>query len=191
MICGLIGEIIKLEPMRAEVNVNGVIYEVFLSVQTSSKLELNKTSKLLTTHIIREDANLLFGFLDSLEQKSFERLLKINGVGVKVAIAILSTYKSEEFAMLVNNKDLKAIQKVPGIGAKMAGKILLDLAGFFDEIVESNKESNNKLDSNMIKASLALESLGYKQSDIKKVLANLDSSLETQELIKLALKSLR
>ena len=93
--------------MRAEVNVNGVIYEVFLSVQTSSKLELNKTSKLLTTHIIREDANLLFGFLDSLEQKSFERLLKINGVGVKVAIAILSTYKSEEFAMLVNNKDLK------------------------------------------------------------------------------------
>lgn len=191
MICGLIGEIIKLEPMRAEVNVNGVIYEVFLSVQTSSKLELNKTSKLLTTHIIREDANLLFGFLDSLEQKSFERLLKINGVGVKVAIAILSTYKSEEFAMLVNNKDLKAIQKVPGIGAKMAGKILLDLAGFFDEIVESNKESNNKLDSNMLKASLALESLGYKQSDIKKVLASLDSSLETQELIKLALKSLR
>ncbi len=187
MICGLNGKISKLEPMRAEVDVNDVVYEVFISIQTSTKLQLNQNVNILISEIIREDAFVLYGFLDSMEKATFERLLKINGVGPKVALAILSTFSPKTFSEIVRNKDLKMLQKVPGIGAKSAGKILLDLAGFFSEILESSA-SDSTFSANQ-EAILALESLGYKTSDIKKIMPSIKST-NTQEIIKEALKLL-
>ncbi len=191
MICGLKGIVCKLEPTRIELDVNDVIYELAVSLQTSSKLKLDDKIHIITTQIIREDAHLLFGFLDSVEKLTFERLLKINGVGPKVALAILSTYKAESFGEIVRNKDLQSLQKVPGVGSKSAGKILLDLAGFFSEILDSTQSTQDKQSqSNIHKdAILALESLGYKTNDIKKILPQIKST-QTSEIIKEALKLL-
>lgn len=194
MICGLVGNVVELGAMNAEIEANGVVYEVALSVQTSAKLKVGQVARLRTTHIVREDAQLLFGFLDKVEQSTFERLLKINGVGPKVALAILSTFSPQSFASLVQSKDIKLLQKVPGVGAKSAGKILLDLAGFCSQILqESALDSNDKMTSanetQKAEAIAALESLGYKLSEIKKVLPQISAS-DTQNIIKEALRLL-
>lgn len=190
MICGLVGNVLELGAMRAEIEANGVVYEVALSVQTSAKLEVGQVARLRTTHIVREDAQLLFGFLDKVEQSTFERLLKINGVGPKVALAILSTFSPQSFASLVQSKDIKLLQKVPGVGAKSAGKILLDLAGFCSQILqESTAESITTPTNEKSEAIAALETLGYKLSEIKKVLPQISAS-DTQSIIKEALRLL-
>lgn len=194
MICGLVGNVVELGAMSAEIEANGVVYEVALSVQTSAKLKAGQVARLRTTHIVREDAQLLFGFLDKVEQSTFERLLKINGVGPKVALAILSTFSPQSFASLVQSKDIKLLQKVPGVGAKSAGKILLDLAGFCSQILqESALDSSDKMTSanetQKAEAIAALESLGYKLSEIKKVLPQISAS-DTQNIIKEALRLL-
>ena len=192
MICGLNGNVVELGAMSAEIEANGVVYEVALSVQTSAKLKVGQATRLRTTHIVREDAQLLFGFLDKVEQSTFERLLKINGVGPKVALAILSTFSPQSFASLVQSKDIKLLQKVPGVGAKSAGKILLDLAGFCSQILQES-ESSDKItltnDTQKSDAIAALESLGYKTSEIKKVLPQISAS-DTQSIIKEALRLL-
>lgn len=205
MICGIIGNVLELGAMSAEIEVNGVVYEVALSVQTSSKLTRGEKAHLRITHIVREDAELLFGFLDKIEQSTFERLLKINGVGPRVALAILSTFSPQKFAALVQSKDIKLLQKVPGVGAKSAGKILLDLAGFCLQILQESGEVSSDLASDVkngtneisdianqkaIKEAIAgLETLGYKISEIKKVLPQVQAS-DTANIIKEALRLL-
>lgn len=204
MICGIIGNVLELGAMSAEIEANGVVYEVALSVQTSAKLTLGERVHLRITHIVREDAELLFGFLDKLEQSTFERLLKINGVGPRVALAILSTFSPQKFASLVQSKDIKLLQKVPGVGAKSAGKILLDLAGFCLQILEESGESvagdvrsgvgvlnsNDVANQKAIKEAIAaLETLGYKLSEIKKVLPQVQAN-DTPNIIKEALRLL-
>ena len=104
MIVGLIGKIIKKEPTLLNVNVNGIIYEVFVSINCSSKI-ISDDVKLEITHIIREDSQSLYGFLDSNEKKLFDTVIKINGVGPKVALAICSTFTPTSFAQIVNDND--------------------------------------------------------------------------------------
>lgn len=194
MICGLIGTIHKLEPMRVELNVQGVIYAIAISVQTSAHLRIKLESSLdssaihlHTTHIIREDMQALFGFVDTLEQETFERLLKINGVGSKVALAILSTFSAQKFLEIIASKDIKLLQKVPGVGTKSAGKILLDLAGFCEQVLESSKPQTHIASKHDITS--ALEALGYKASEIRQVLPNITAT-DTQSAIKEALRLL-
>ena len=194
MICGLIGTIHKLESMRVELNVQGVIYAIAISVQTSAQLRIKLESSLdssaihlHTTHIIREDMQALFGFVDTLEQETFERLLKINGVGSKVALAILSTFSAQKFLEIIASKDIKLLQKVPGVGAKSAGKILLDLAGFCAQVLESSKPQTHIASKHDITS--ALEALGYKASEIRQVLPNITAT-DTQSAIKEALRLL-
>lgn len=209
MIRALIGKIHKLDTMAVEFNVQDTIYEIHISVQTSSRLrallESSATSisqstqvdsgkiELLITHIIREDAQLLFGFLDPLERSTFERLLKINGVGTKVALTILSTFSAKQFLEIIASKDIKLLQKVPGVGAKSAGKILLDLAGFCKEVLESSASSTNPVSAPNVPSSheitSALESLGYKTTEIKRILPQIQAT-DTQSAIKEALRLL-
>ena len=119
MIVGLNGKIEYKEPSFVHVLVHGIVYEVFISLQTFSALGKDDI-KLYTTQIIREDAQLLFGFIDMAEKKMFARLIKINGVGPKVSLAICSTYTPSQFATVINNKVLNGVKKVPGIGPKCA-----------------------------------------------------------------------
>ena len=186
MIVGVEGKIKYKEPSFVHVNVNGVIYEVFISLQTFSALG-NDGVSLFTTQIIREDAQLLFGFMDMSEKKMFARLIKINGVGPKVAMAICSTYTPSQFATVINNKDMNGVKKVPGIGPKSAGRILVELAGFDVELISSTDTPASQA---FAQATEALESLGFTKSKISKVLTQC-SGLDTASLVKEALKLLQ
>ena len=160
MIVGLHGKLVYKEPSFVHIDVNGVVYEVFISLHTFSSLGSENVS-LFTTQIIREDAQLLFGFLEMSEKKLFARLIKISGVGPKVAMAICSTYTPAQFATVINNKDLNGVKKVPGIGPKSAGRILVELNGFDAEILGVTENSSTSVAYS--EASEALEALGFKK----------------------------
>lgn len=197
--------------MYAEIEAGGLIYGVQMSLNASTKLgewldsqkgvettnnhgEVKGVqARLVCTQIIREDAHLLFAFSDELEKQTFERLIKISGVGPKVALAILSSYTPQSFAQIIANKDIDALKKVPGIGAKNAGKIMVDVAGFFASFIETaqphNAQKLNPLESVRNEAANALQTLGFKASEINRVLNSCESS-DVSELIKQALKKL-
>jgi Holliday junction DNA helicase RuvA len=165
------------------VNVNGLIYEVHVSINTSNAIQEKKV-KLFVTQVIREDADLLFGFMDTNEQKMFDTVLKINGVGPKVGLAICSTFTPSTFAKVVASKDVSMLKRVPGIGPKAASRILVELADF---IVDGNQESATS--GAMGEAVMALESLGFKQDAIRKALAG--CSGDTSTMVKEGLRKLQ
>jgi len=187
LIVGLHGKVVYKEPSFIHIDVNGVVYEVFISLHTFASIAKDEVS-LFVTQIIREDAQLLFGFLDKSEKKLFSRLIKINGVGPKVAMAICSTYTPSQFATVINNKDVNGVKKVPGIGPKSAGRILVELNGFDSEILVGTEESGVSLAYS--EASEALEALGFKKDKISKALSACDAT-DTASLVKGALKLLQ
>ncbi|PZT47615.1 Holliday junction branch migration protein RuvA [Helicobacter valdiviensis] len=190
MIIGLEGEIVFKEPTRLGIKCAGVVYEVFVSLQTSQNLsqKVGENANLLITHIIREDAWQLFGFLDNIERQLFVRLIKINGVGPKVAMAILSTYSPQTFAQVIENNDIKSMQRVPGIGPKSAGRILVEISGWSLELTQDSKTV--KEDSNLHQVVLALESLGYKNDVIQKAIKGIESD-EVGAMVRAALKKIQ
>ena len=183
MIVGIEGSIEKKDPTFIHLNVNGLIHEVNISVNTSNAIG-EKRVKLLVTQIIREDANLLFGFMEINEKKMFDTLIKINGVGAKVAMATCSTFVPSTFSEVIANKDVGLLKRVPGIGPKAAGRILVELADF---IVDGN--TDGVVDSGMSDAILALESLGFKKEQIKKALVGATGDISG--LVKQGLKKLQ
>jgi len=184
VIVGLIGKIIKKEPTVIFLNVNGVVYEVFVSLNCSSKI-VSDDVIFEITEIIREDAHTLYGFLDSSEKKLFDTVIKINGVGPKVAMAICSTFTPSSFSQIISSNDVGMLKRVPGIGPKGASRILVELSGF---IVDNSLDSE---DANIsFEAQLALESLGFKKDIISKVLKTCNSTT-TSELVREALKKLQ
>lgn len=186
MIVGLEGIIEKKEPTLLHLNVNGIIYEVFVSINCSSKIVDNKV-KLFITHIIREDSQSLYGFLDINEKKLFDTVIKINGVGPKVALAICSTFTASSFSQIVSSNDISMLKRVPGIGPKGASRILVELSGSIIDINETNEDGSANLN---LEAALALESLGFKKDVVSKVLNTCDAT-STGELVRQALKKLQ
>lgn len=186
MIVGLKGKIEQNKMGEIALEVNGVSYGITTSLLTSLDLKIGEEVKFFITEIIREDAYLLYGFLRKEEQNIFERLIKINGVGPKVAMAILSTYSPSAFASIVEQKNISALQKVSGIGAKGASKIMVDLAGFFDFSSLQSDLAQKARDE----ATLALEGLGFKKSEIQTALKGYESE-DVAVLIKNALKKLQ
>lgn len=184
MIVGLVGRVVKKEPTSLQLNVGGVIYEVFVSLNCSSKI-ISDEITLEITEIIREDAHNLYGFLDSNEKKLFDTVIKINGVGPKVALAICSTFTPSSFAQIVTSNDVNMLKRVPGIGPKGASRILVELSGFIVDGASSDEVTNIN-----IEASLALESLGFKK-DIVTTTLKTCSSTTTAELVREALRKLQ
>ncbi|WP_200764059.1 Holliday junction branch migration protein RuvA [Nitrosophilus alvini] len=183
MIIGLVGKVEKKEPTFVHLNVGGVIYEVFVSVNCSSEIK-EKEIRLHTTHIIREDNEALYGFVDINEKRMFDTLIKINGVGPKVAMAICSTFKPETFVQIVEQSNLSMLKKVPGIGPKSASRILVELGDF-------KLDSGGKTVSGAHQeAQMALESLGFKKEHISKVLSECESD-NTADLVKEALRKIQ
>lgn len=185
MIVGIEGMVEHKEPTVVHLNVSGLIYEVFISLQTYGALRASRV-KLHTSHIIREDAQLLFGFFDKSEKVLFERLIKISGVGPKVAQAICSTFTPPQFAQVIAANDLAQLKRVPGIGPKSAGRILVELAGFDSELTAGS----GAVSVASGEAALALESLGFKKEQVAKALAECESG-DTASMVKAALKLLQ
>jgi Holliday junction DNA helicase RuvA len=184
MIVGIEGTVEKKEPTFVHLNLNGLIHEVNISLNTSNAITESRV-KLLVTQIIREDVNLLFGFMEKDEKKMFDTLIKINGVGPKVAMATCSTFVPTTFARVVADKDVGLLKKVPGIGPKAASRILVELADF---IVDGNADTQ-MVDNGVADAILALESLGFKKDHIRKALSG--ATGDTASLVKQGLKKLQ
>lgn len=184
MIVGIEGKVVKKEPTFVHLNVNGLVYEVFISINCSSAI-IDSDIKLLTTQIIKEESNNLYGFLDINEKKLFDTVIKINGIGPKVAMAICSTFTPSSFEQIVNSNDISMLKRVPGIGPKGASRLLVELSGFVVDI--NNNEVSNEGASQAI---MALESLGFKKDQINKALS-LCSASDTASLVKEALKKLQ
>ncbi len=183
MIVGIEGTVERKDPTFIHLNVNGIIYEVMVSINTSNAIQ-EKRVKLFVTQVIREDADMLFGFMDNNEKKMFDTVLKINGVGPKVGLAICSTFTPEIFAKVVASKDVSMLKRVPGIGPKAASRILVELADF---IVDGNADTKDA--GAMGEAVMALESLGFKKDAIQKALAG--CSGDTSNMVKEGLRKLQ
>jgi len=187
VIVGIEGTVEHKEPTAVHLNVNGLIYEVFISLQTYGALSGTRV-KLFTSHIIREDAQQLYGFFEAGEKALFERLIKISGVGPKVAMAICSTFTPSQFGQIIAANDISGLKRVPGIGPKSAGRILVELSGFDAELARHGGGAG--VTAAATEASMALESLGFKKEQIAKVLSGCEAT-ETPALVKEALKKLQ
>jgi len=110
MIVGIEGVVEVKDPTFVHMNVGGLIYLVHVSINSSNVIDKGSKSKLFTTQIIREDSQALFGFVSNDEKRMFDTLIKINGVGPKVALAICSTFTPPTFARVVNSKDVGTLK---------------------------------------------------------------------------------
>tara|TARA_B110000046_G_C12992644_1_gene398546 strand:- start:1158 stop:1721 length:564 start_codon:yes stop_codon:yes gene_type:complete len=186
MIVGIEGKVVKKEPTLIHVNVYGLTYEVFVSINCSSAI-INDNVRLYTTQILKDDSNNLYGFLDKNEKILFDTVIKINGVGPKAAIAICSTFTPSSFANIITTADIAMLKRVPGIGPKGASRILVELSGF---AVVNTSDNENYFGENARAAVMALESLGFKKEQINKVLASC-TQIDTSGIVKEALKKLQ
>lgn len=180
MIIEIEGDITVVEPTFVHMKVGGITYKIFVSVNTSSSIN-KEFSSLKITQILKEDSNTLYGFIGHDEQRMFETLIKINGVGPRTAMAVCSTFIPQNFLSIVNSNDIKSITMVPGIGPKSAKRILVELSEF--------SLSGVSTDTHIVDATMALESLGFKDAKIKSVF-KLCKSTDTASLVKEALQKL-
>lgn len=192
MFAYLEGKITYKSPSLLSIEVNGVGYEVNITLQTFGKIQHAERCKLFTHLQVREDAWILYGFADEQERQTFRQLLGINGVGAATARIILSSLTPEELEKAVATEDVKTLEKVKGIGAKTAQRIVLELKGKISFTKNSESGSPILHNTTVDDALIALINLGinrvHAETAIKKV--NNAASKSIEELIKQALKAL-
>ncbi|HFC8518421.1 TPA: Holliday junction branch migration protein RuvA [Neisseria weaveri] len=192
MISRLSGKLIEKIPPQIVIDVNGMGYEVDVSMQTFYTLPaLNESVQVYTQLIVREDAHLLFGFATSTERATFRQLIKVSGIGAKTALGILSAMNSEELAQAVAQEDLKRLSAVPGIGKKTAERMVLELRG---KLITANLDAGlfaqavpNDETDDIISTLLAL---GYSEREAKGAVKDIPAGTEVGEGVRLALKNL-
>lgn len=183
MIVQIEGKVTKKEPTLLHVKLtSGITYGIFVSLQTSGAIKIDQNVSLHVKQVIREDAHLLYGFLDLDEQGMFEALLKVNGIGATTAMAVCSTLSPNGFSEALMHGSIEAFRKVPGIGPKTAKRVLVELSEF-------SLSSNSGSSPIFVQAMQALESLGFKKDKINSALKNCTAT-STGELVKEALKRL-
>ena len=196
MIYSLNGEVTHLEQNLIVVECGGVGYACRSTSTAVSRAVIGEKIKLYTYLNIREDAAELFGFSDESELNCFKMLLSVSGVGPKVAIAILSDLKPQEFALAVVNDDSKTITHAQGVGSKLAQRIILELKDKLKKDGSFASADIPKIDlsataSNAVSEALtALMVLGFSNSQAQKALSGLPEELSVQELVKEGLKRL-
>ena len=193
MIGSLIGLIKEKTPSSILLEVNGIGYEIAVPLSTSFQLpNIGESAYLLTHLVVREDQHSLYGFATDEERKLFRALIKISGVGAKLAITILSGTNVNGFIQSVVNEDIDALVHLPGIGKKTAERLIVEMKDKVSEISsDENSLSQNNENSAVAEAINALVNLGYKTKDAKTILDKIESEgLTVEELIRQALKSL-
>ncbi len=189
MIARLTGVLAHKAPPFVLLDVNGVGYEVQVPMSTFYNLpELGAKATLLTQFIVREDAQLLYGFLTSPERESFRELIKITGVGPRIALALLSGLNTDELAQAVASQDASRLIKVPGIGKKTAERLLLELKGKLAPVLATPGWAVNS--DNQTDIAQALIALGYSDKEAQLALKQLPVDASVSDGIKLALKAL-
>jgi len=189
MIGRLQGTLAEKNPPQVLVDCNGVGYEVDVPMSTFYNLPgLGDKVSLLTHFVVREDAQILYGFGSAGEREAFRQLIKISGVGPRTALSVLSGMSVADIAQAVTAQDAGRLVKVPGIGKKTAERLLLELKGKFGADIgagASAPASDAQADIQQ-----ALVALGYSDKEASATLKNLPKDVGVSEGIKLALKSL-
>jgi len=193
MIGRIEGTLLEKNPPALLVDVQGIGYEVDVPMSTFYSLPATGEPMALLVHmVVREDAMLLYGFGTSLERTLFRALLKVNGVGAKVALSILSGMSADEFLACVAREDADALVRVPGIGKKTAERLLVELKDRVASIgtgATGGSVTTRADTSNRVQAEEALAALGYKPVETKRLLdqaSPADQSVE--EMIRAALQ---
>lgn len=182
------------QPGKLVMNVSGVGYDVETSLATFFKLETEDNTVGLHIHtVVREDAILLYGFIDKQERSLFRALIKVNGVGPKMAVAILSSISPDEFIQCIHQQDTHLLTKLPGIGKKTAERLVVEMKDSILQLPTTNKlhEKNSSIPNQQEEAISALEALGYKRHDATKVINKIDDNEKScEQLIRQALQLL-
>ena len=178
------------------VNNNGVGYNVFMPESQIDTLNVDETVRVFTYLNVREDAMQLFGFLTRDDLEVFKLLITVNGIGPKGGLAVLSTITTDDLRVAVISEDAKAISKAPGIGAKTAQKVIIELKDKLnlEDVLEPKLDANFQVNDNnsMSEAVMALVALGYSQADAYRAVKSIDNieELDVENVIKMALKKI-
>ncbi len=193
MIAYLKGEFVHKSPAMVQVEVNGVGYEVQISLHTFSKIQHLEKGILQTALLIREDAHILYGFFDLAEKEMFLHLLSVSGIGASTARVMLSYMKPDELASAIIHGETRTLEGIKGIGRKTAERMIVELR---DKLAKQPIDSNiSPLKNNTLQqdALNALTALGISRQvagkALEKTIAN-NPDLSVEELIKLALRTL-
>ncbi|MDH2925403.1 Holliday junction DNA helicase subunit RuvA [Nicoletella semolina] len=199
MIGRLHGKVLEKSPPEMVLDVQGVGYEILLPMTSFYDLpQVGEETSIFTHLIIREDAHLLFGFVHKQDRTLFRELIKTNGIGPKLALAILSAMSASQFASAIEREELSKLTKIPGIGRKTAERLLVELKGKFKD--HSHNDffvENSHLDTPAIhsvepldEARDALIALGYKPADAEKMVKKANHlNASSEQIIREALKN--
>lgn len=191
MITHLNGKLVEKNPTNIVVECNGLGYEVKISLNTFSLLSASESVFIYTQFIVREDAQILYGFFQKEEREMFNHLISVSGIGPNTAMIMLSSLTSDEIAAAILSDDVKTIQSIKGIGPKTAQRAIIDLK---DKMLKMNFEEGNVIsnnNTNRFDALTALVSLGFDKKAVDKALLKIATGEESVEkLIKEALKIL-
>ena len=194
MITHIDGIIEEKNPVFTIIDVNGIGYMLYITLNTYSELPDKGRVRLLTHFVVREDAQLLYGFSNIEERQMFKELINVSGVGASTAMLILSSLKPDEVASAIVNEDVEMFKKIKGIGAKSAQRIIVDLkdkVNKFDFSVQISGNQDNTIKNEALSALLVLGVDKKKAEDtISRIIENAENSLTVEELIKKTLKSL-
>ncbi|OZB78514.1 MAG: Holliday junction branch migration protein RuvA [Halothiobacillus sp. 13-55-115] len=202
MIGRLKGILVNKQPPWILLDVQGVGYEVEVPLSTLFDLPANGQEATLLIHtVVREDAFLLYGFSREVERKLFRHLLKVTGVGAKLALGVLSGMNAEEFAGAIARNDIAALIRLPGVGRKTAERLVIEMRdrlaeGFFDGATMSATAGRMgdavPLAGADQEAMSALEALGYKPAEAQRMVKAVPGAeaLPVEQIIRLALKPL-
>lgn len=188
MIGRLTGILIEKQPPQIVVDCNGVGYEVDVPMSTYYNLPaLGEKIVLLTHHVVREDADLLYGFGSAGERAAFRELVKISGVGPRTALSVLSGLSVSDLAQAITMQEPGRLTQVPGIGKKTAERLMLELKGKLGADLGSAAGPVHDAAQDIVRALIAL---GYSEKEALAATRSLPQGTELSEGIKLALKSL-
>ncbi len=199
MIGRLLGEIIEKQAPYLLLDVNGVGYELEAPMSTFYELPECGQSVMLHTHLmIRDDAHTLYAFKQLRDRSMFRNLLKVNGVGAKMALAILSGMDTNAFAQCIHHGDVDSLVRIPGVGKKTAERLILDMRDRLDkdstlQVASNSKNGHDVTDyvaDPIADAVSALVSLGYKPNEASRMVGTVDAnSQNSEDIIRQALKT--
>jgi len=199
MIGRLCGIILEKQPPHLVLDVNGVGYELEASMTTFYALpEVGEKTRIYTHLTVREDTHLLFGFANEDERQLFRTLIKVNGVGVKMALTILSGIESHDFALCIQHGDTDRLVRLPGVGKKTVERLIIEMRDRLKDWQAAAINANTTADTSnpfkkdpLVEAESALISLGYKPQEASRyVNAVASEGMNSEEIIRQAFKSL-
>lgn len=193
MIAQISGLLIEKTPPSIVIDTHGIGYSLDLPMSSYFNLpELGQPVKLLTHFVVREDAQLLYGFLTQAERQAFRELIKVSGVGPRIALAVLSGLSVDQLISAVSMQEVSGLVRVPGIGKKTAERMLLELKGRLAETLPGASLSHESEESSALSREVghALQALGYSDKEIQQALRQIGPLEDLSESIRQALKVL-